>query len=70
MPGGEVRELGFDYDVEATLSKEDLREILINLGREFLNTIDSDEAVRPYLTKYPFVMNNVQITLFLKDSKL
>jgi len=69
MPGGIVKELGLDFQIIGPLSKDEIRRILINLAQEFLVFVNSDEAVRPYLENYPFEIKNIEITLFLKDSK-
>jgi hypothetical protein len=69
MPGGDVRLLGLDFAIRGPLSKEEIRKILINLVQEFLAIVNSDEAVRPYLTHYPFKIEDINIALFLKDAK-
>ena len=69
MPGGDVRLLGLDFAIRGPLSKEQIRKILIDLVQEFLANVNSDETVRPYLIHYPFKIENINITLFLKDAK-
>jgi hypothetical protein len=69
MPGGDVRLLGLDFAIRGPLSKEEIRKILIDLVQEFLAFVNSDEAVRPYLTHYPFKIEDINIILFLKDAK-
>ena len=69
MPEGVVKELGLSFQIQGPLIKEEIRKILITSAKDFLQIVNSDEAVRPYLTKYPFEIKNVEITLFLVDSQ-
>ena len=69
MPGGDVRELGLDFQIQGPLSREETREILIGLAHDFIAYVNSDERVRPYLKYYPFTVDNVDIGLFFIDSK-
>ena len=69
MPGGDVRELGLDFQIQGPLSREETREILIGLAHDFIAYVNSDERVRPYLKYYPFTVDNVDINLFFIDSK-
>lgn len=69
MPGGDVRLLGLDFQVRGPLSKEEIRKILLDLAHDFLEVVNSDEWVKPYLTNYPFEIKNIEIALFINDSK-
>lgn len=69
MPDGNVRKLGFDYKIQGPLSREEIRKLLLGIGQEFLTIINSDEAIKPFLTKYPFEIENIQSIIFFIDSK-
>ncbi len=69
MPGGVVKLLGLDFQIRGPLSKNEIRKILIDTAQEFLTSVNSDVAVRPYLENYPFKIKNIDITLFLIDAK-
>lgn len=69
MPGGVVKKLGLDFQIHGPLSKEELRKILVALAQEFLNFVNEDVDVRFFLKQYPFEIKNIEITLFLIDSK-
>jgi hypothetical protein len=69
MPGGAVKLLGLDFQVRGPLSKEEIRKILIDLAQDFVVSVNSDEAIKPYLENYPFEIKNIEITLFFMDSR-
>ncbi len=69
MPDGEVKLLGLDFQIRGPLSRGDLRKILLQLEQEFLEIVNSDETIRPYLQIYPFKTENIDITLFVVDSR-
>ncbi|PJD93785.1 MAG: hypothetical protein CK425_12410 [Parachlamydia sp.] len=69
MPRGIVKLLGLDFQVRGPLSKEEIRKILIALSQDFLVSVNSDEAIKPYLENYPFEIKNIEITLFFMDSR-
>ncbi len=69
MPGGPVRELGLAFDTEGPFTKEYIRQLLIEFAHELLNQINSNEEFRPYLIKYPFTIENVQIIIYNSDKK-
>ena len=51
------------------LNKEDCRKLIIDIGIDFLNLINSDQEVKPYLYKYPFESKDISINLFFRDKK-
>ena len=69
MPGGTVKLLGLDFQIRGPLPKEEIRKLLIELNREFILLVNSDENVRPYLEHYPFEIKNIEITLFFRDAR-
>ncbi len=69
MHGGIVRMLGLDFQVLGPLSQEQIRKILIKLVQKFLEEINSDLILRPFLEKYPFKIEDINIILFFNDSK-
>ena len=67
MPGGPVRKVGLAFDTSGPFTKEYLRKLLIEFAHELLNQINSNEEFRPYLIKYPFTIENVQIIIYNRD---
>lgn len=68
MPGGVVQLLGLDFQIYGPLSKEEIRKILINMAQDFILYINSCEKIKPYLKKFPFGIENIDITLLFIDS--
>lgn len=69
MPGGVVKLLGLEFQVQGTYPKERIREILISLVQDFQNFVNSDKEIKLYLLNYPFLINEIDITLYFVDSK-
>ena len=69
MPGGTVKGLGLRFHLLGPLSVEALRKILVEAGNDFLQLVNADERVRPFLEVYPFTLDRIEVVLFLIDSK-
>jgi hypothetical protein len=69
MPGGIVKLLGLDFHIRGPLSREELRHLLVDLAQDFVAFVNSDQAIKPYLENYPFEVKNIDITLFIRDSR-
>ncbi len=57
--------LAFHYYKEVDI--REARELLVTAATKFLNIINSNEEIRPYLDIYPFKPENIQITIYLKN---
>ena len=69
MPRGVVKLLGLDFQIKGPLSKEELRKILINSVQDFLLFVNNNEDIQPYLENIPFEIKNINIIIFIVDSK-
>jgi|GEM_PF-2624313 hypothetical protein len=69
MPGGIVNNLGLCFHVYRVLKKEEIRKILVGCVEYFVNEINSNEKIRPYLEKYPFGPKNITIGLIMYTSE-
>lgn len=57
--------LSFQYD--NVVSIEEGRELLISAIDTFLDEVNSNECVRPYLKNYPFQVKNLEIRIFIRN---
>ena len=57
--------LSFDYRQPTTI--ENGRKLLIAAVQEFVQSVNAEEQIRPYLQNYPFEAKNVQISIFLQN---
>jgi hypothetical protein len=69
MPGGVVKLLGLDFQIQGPITKNELRKILINSANDFISTINQNKDIHQYLEHNPFDINAMDITLFLIDSE-
>jgi hypothetical protein len=60
----EIKMLGLYFDCKKQINIDEARKLLIDAADEFLNEINSNEEVRPYLSKYPFEIKNVEICIY------
>ena len=65
MPGGNIKKFNLSFVTRSPYAKQQLRELLIASAHELLNAINKHEGVRPYLEKYPFTIENVQIKFLI-----
>ena len=69
MPGGHVKKLSLDFQIQGPVAKEELRKIVIEITHDFLKLINSDQNFRRFSNCYPFTLKNVQIGIFVIDNE-
>jgi hypothetical protein len=62
-----VNVIGLSFQIRGPLSKEKLREILVDCVEEFLTPINESEKIRPFLKNYPFTEKEIIIKIFIVD---
>ena len=67
MPGGIIKELVLAFGTKDTLSKSQLRFLLIQIANELLNQVNSNNNIQKFLEKSPFTIENVQIIIYNRD---
>jgi hypothetical protein len=60
----EIKMLGLYFNSKNQISIDEARELLVYAAAEFLNEINLNEEVRPYLSQYPFEIKNVEICIY------
>lgn len=48
----------------SVLTEEEARELIINSLNDYLNMVNKDEKLRPFLKVYPFEAKNIDMTIF------
>lgn len=65
MPNCVVEKLTLEFSsYKSPLTKDQLRELLIEFGEELLNNINSNKDLQPYLVSKPFTIKNVSICIY------
>jgi len=59
--------LQLSFRVKRKMSKNEARELLLVCAREFIEDINANEQLRPYLLEYPFTLNNVGIEFYFQE---
>jgi hypothetical protein len=65
----EIKMLALAFDCYHPITIEEGRDLLISSVDTFIEAINADERIRPYLANYPFEPRNVQIRIFLRSPK-
>ena len=63
-PMGVISNFTLSFEKKGILTKEECRKLLIAMGTDFLNFVNSNQEVRPYLYKYPFEPKDMRLTIF------
>ena len=63
----EIEKLGLAFQCYKPLTIEEGREYLIKSTEIFLDIINSDERIRPYLSNYPFRASNIRIEIYINN---
>lgn len=65
-----VNEIHLSFETFGPLSQDELRILMVTVVEEFLNRINKDEEIRPYLVNYPFTDSNLNFIIALVDTRL
>lgn len=63
----QIRMLALSFEYRQQIYPWKGRELLMTAIHTFLFEINSDEKIRPYLTHYPFLPEDIQIRIFLRN---
>lgn len=64
-----VNTIGLGFDCYRSLSKEELRFVVVDATEILLEEINSSEELRCHLHHFPFDSHDVQITVFVSDKR-
>ena len=59
----DVKEVTLAYNCTANVTLEEARKIYVNLVEGFVDLVNKDEPVRPYLHNYPFLPSNFDCSI-------
>lgn len=62
MMGG-VNMLSISFDIFRPLEKNEARKILVDCVEIYLKAINENEEIRPHLKNYPFIVNNIELSI-------
>lgn len=65
----EVEELALSFNCYRTLSIDEYRKLLIQCAEYFLDQINSNENLKPYLKNYPFNTQNIHLCIFVRSEE-
>jgi hypothetical protein len=63
----EIKMLALAFDCYAPLDISEGRKLLIVAVNEFVDAVNADEQIRPYLFNYPFEAKNIEIRIFIQN---
>lgn len=64
----QIRMLALSFEYCRPIRPWEGRKLLMSAIHTFLSEINSDEKIRPYLIHYPFLPEDIQIHIFLRNS--
>ncbi len=64
-----IHELDVDYTSSIYVNVEQARKLFIDNSQIFLNEINGDTILRPYLVEYPFTEKNIAFTLSFENER-
>jgi hypothetical protein len=62
-----IRMLALSFNYYKEIEIKEARELLMTAGNLFVNKINDNERVRPYLKNYPFMLKNIELRIFLQN---
>ncbi|MDF2549907.1 MAG: Conserved hypothetical rane protein, partial [Chlamydiales bacterium] len=67
MPGGKLHFLNLNFNVYRKLEKEEIRVLMVDSVKAFLNHINEKKDLTPCLSDVPFTLKNIRLNFFFKD---
>lgn len=65
----EIRTLGLSFSSRNSMELKEARALYLGLVQEFVDTVNRDRLIRPYLSEYPISTKQVEILLSLQDDQ-
>ena len=59
----DIKDIGAKFTAFQPATKEEARQLLVQVAEKLLSEVNSDEKLRPYLAKYPFPMNHLKLLI-------
>ena len=59
----DVKAVALDYECIANVTLEEARKLYVDLVEGFVDLVNKDEPVRPYLHNYPFTSSNCECSI-------
>lgn len=63
----DIKELKLCFEKEGCYSINEVRELYVKVADGFIDLINDDTAIRPYLHEYPFTENNIELGIIFED---
>ncbi|CDZ80232.1 hypothetical protein BN1013_00739 [Candidatus Rubidus massiliensis] len=67
IPKGLVENFNISFQHKGILDIDELRALILNIAKDFLAIVNSDEKIRPFLAKYPFTDEGLSLRIFVHD---
>ncbi len=61
-----IRMMAISFDFLHEVSLTEARQLLVYATTEYLNAINANKEIRPYLQNYPFTVNNIEVMIFIQ----
>lgn len=69
MPGGDIRYLALEFQIQGPFSKMEVRKVLLDITHDFLANLNADAELCSYLKNHSFTIKDIGITLFIINEK-
>lgn len=69
MPDGIVNMLALSFDSYRTISIEEARPILVDCINIYMNAVNEDKELKPYLKNAPFTPENIEISIYFNSPR-
>ncbi len=69
MPGGPIKMIGLSFDTRKSHTKDQLRELLINIAQLMVQQVEDNEEIQKFIKNPPFTVKNAEIIIFNHDEK-
>jgi hypothetical protein len=64
---GDIQEMDVSFNYSCPINIPTARKLIIECAKEYLQDINDNKEVQPYLHDHPFTAQNIQITIFIHN---
>src|SRR6185295_6324223 len=64
-----TRTMDLAFDTSTSYTIDEARRLLINSAEIFIQNVNGNHAIRPYLVEYPFPISRIGITVYCNNKK-
>lgn len=61
-----IEKIALSFQVNRELNQDEARKLILAVTNQYITILNADQVFRPYMVKYPYDEENVEVTIYFK----